>query len=78
MAEDQLAINIALAFCMGSDLDGILNSDIGQPMVGCLQSINDGAIDICFVGSNILPKLRSKRDPRHLGNRNPRPIHDGL
>ncbi|KAI0776821.1 APC amino acid permease [Trametes elegans] len=26
------AINIALAFCMGTDLDGIMNSPIGQPM----------------------------------------------
>ena len=26
------AINVALAFCMGTDLDGILNDPIGQPM----------------------------------------------
>ena len=27
-----LAINVALAFCMGTDLDSILNNPIGQPM----------------------------------------------
>ena len=27
-----IAINVALAFCMGTDLDGILNDPIGQPM----------------------------------------------
>ncbi|KAI8972562.1 APC amino acid permease [Trametes punicea] len=26
------AINVALAFCMGTDLDGLMNSPIGQPM----------------------------------------------
>ena len=26
------AINMALAFCMGTDLDAILNNPIGQPM----------------------------------------------
>ena len=26
------AINMALAFCMGTDLDAIMNSPIGQPM----------------------------------------------
>ena len=26
------AINVALAFCMGTDMDSILNSPIGQPM----------------------------------------------
>jgi hypothetical protein len=27
-----LAINMALAFCMGSDIQALLNSNIGQPM----------------------------------------------
>ena len=26
------AINVALAFCMGTDMDSILNNPIGQPM----------------------------------------------
>lgn len=31
-------INVSLAFCMGTDLDGILNSPIGQPMAQILYS----------------------------------------
>jgi len=26
------AINMALAFCMGSDIEALLDSDVGQPM----------------------------------------------
>jgi hypothetical protein len=25
-------MNIAIAFCMGSDIEAILNSDVGQPL----------------------------------------------
>lgn len=32
MANETVAINVSLAFCMGTDLDAILNSPSGQPM----------------------------------------------
>jgi hypothetical protein len=27
-----IAVNVALTFCMGQDLEGIMNSSFGQPM----------------------------------------------
>ena len=32
MLTSTLAINIVLAFCMGNDIQALLDSDIGQPM----------------------------------------------
>jgi hypothetical protein len=36
MAFSYLGINVSLAFCMGTDLSGILSSPIGQPMAQIL------------------------------------------
>ena len=32
IAQSDIAINVSLAFCMGADLDSIMNSPLGQPM----------------------------------------------
>ncbi len=31
-AQSEIAINVSLAFCMGTDLDSIMDSPLGQPM----------------------------------------------
>ncbi|OJA10264.1 hypothetical protein AZE42_08922 [Rhizopogon vesiculosus] len=44
-------INLTLAFCMGTDLSGILNSPIGQPMAQILYNSlgQDGALAVWYL-----------------------------
>jgi hypothetical protein len=72
------AVMITLAFCMGTNLDAIMQNSVGQPVnshpypcaVMCSsQSVLDGG--------NLLPKLGPKGHPRHLGSRRHCSIYDG-
>lgn len=58
---------------MGTDLDAILNSEIGQPMVHLLF-INSGVIAYCPVGANLLPKFWPEGNAWNMGSCSPRAV----
>lgn len=74
-----LAMNIAIAFCMGTDIEGIMDSDIGQPLAAVsflddIHSLNPQLILLL----DILQQLRTKGYLRNLVRSRAHPVGYGL